>query len=74
MNDVRFALRQLLKNPGFTVVAVVTLALGIGANLAVVSLVNSLFFRPLPDLSRPDPRLAVGHKRRGLLRRWCALA
>ena len=60
MNDLRFALRQLLKNPGFTVVAVLTLALGIGANLAVVSLVNSLFFRPLPGLGRPDRLVVIG--------------
>src|SRR5438094_4751220 len=58
MTDLRFALRQLIKSPGFTFLAVITLTLGIGLNTAIFSLINDLFLRGLP-FQEPEPILHI---------------
>jgi predicted permease len=68
--DLRFALRQLKRSPGFAMTAVLTLALGIGANTAIFSLVDSIMLRPLPYAHQDRLVRISGFLPKGWIREW----
>ena len=74
IQDFRYGYRNLLKNPGFTAVAVLSLALGIGANTAIFSFINTVLLRDLP-VQHPEQLMVFGDgKSRGVFRRRSGLS
>ena len=71
MADVRYSIRSLLKNPGLTLAAVLSLALGIGANTTIFTWIQAVLFRPIPVAANPGAlRIAAMENREGQSRSW----
>src|SRR5687767_4779242 len=65
LHDVRHAARTLLKTPGFSLIAIASLAIGIAGNAAIVSVADALLLRPLPGITDPDRLVDIGRIQRG---------
>jgi putative ABC transport system permease protein len=65
LKDLRFGFRMLKRDPGFAIVAILCLTLGIGANAAVYSWMEGILFRPFPAVAQPDRLLVVAGTARG---------
>src|ERR1700709_2226889 len=65
LQDIRYSARQLLARPGFTLLAVLSLAIGIGASTALFSAVDTFLLAPVPGVGNPDQLVGLGRVQRG---------